>query len=398
MAEANIKANPQDPTGDIIDTHLTIGTRNATLIGSSSFAVGSNSMAGSQDSFAQGYDVCTLGPQSHAEGWKTMAMAQCAHAEGLNSSATELCAHAEGDNTVASGLSSHAEGEYTKAEGNMAHAEGWYSKATGQASHVEGKSAEASGTYAHAQGEHTNAASYAEHACGCYNIVSTTAPDSYDATANAFIIGNGTSSARCNAFRVTFDGKVYTQSSYNSGGADYAEYFEWSDSNPKAEDRRGYFVTFSGDKIRKAEPGDDILGVVSAHPSVVGDAKDDNWQGMYLTDEWGTIQYETVTKSAEYQIDAEKNKILKTKDGYMEYLPILNPEYNPDCTYIPRSQRPEWDAVGMMGKLLVRDDGTCQPDGYAVCAPGAIATAGDRANGYRVMRRVTPNIVEILVK
>ena len=33
--------------------------------------------------------------------------------------------------------------------------------------------------------------------------------------------------------------------------------------------------------------------------------------------------------------------------------------------YVPRMQRPEWVAVGMLGKLLVRDDGSCAACGLA---------------------------------
>ncbi len=31
---------------------------------------------------------------------------------------------------------------------------------------------------------------------------------------------------------------------FNTSGADYAEYFEWLDGNPEAEDRRGYFCSY----------------------------------------------------------------------------------------------------------------------------------------------------------
>ena len=49
----------------------------------------------------------------------------------------------------------------------------------------------------------------------------------------------------------------------------------------------------------------------------------------------------------------------------------------------------------MLGKLLVRDDGTCQVNGY--CKPNneGIATAAD--HGYRVMKRTGPNQVLVLL-
>ena len=32
--------------------------------------------------------------------------------------------------------------------------------------------------------------------------------------------------------------------------------------------------------------------------------------------------------------------------------------------YVGRSSRPEWDAVGMIGQLVVIDDGTCEVNKY----------------------------------
>ena len=55
--------------------------------------------------------------------------------------------------------------------------------------------------------------------------------------------------------------------------------------------------------------------------------------------------------------------------------------------YIQRSNRPEWNAVGMLGVLAVRDDGTCKVNGFCTLADGGIATASDK--GYRVVKRVT---------
>ena len=48
--------------------------------------------------------------------------------------------------------------------------------------------------------------------------------------------------------------------------------------------------------------------------------------------------------------------------------------------YTPRAERPEWDAVGMLGVLNVRDDGTCHVNGFCKVADGGIATASDK--GY----------------
>ncbi|GAA3324898.1 hypothetical protein GCM10020331_054600 [Ectobacillus funiculus] len=52
-------------------------------------------------------------------------------------------------------------------------------------------------------------------------------------------------------------------------------------------------------------------------------------------------------------------------------------------------KRPEWVAVGMLGKLLIRDDGTCKVNSYCQPNDDGIATASDK--GYRVMERTGPN-------
>ena len=54
------------------------------------------------------------------------------------------------------------------------------------------------------------------------------------------------SSASDNEFFLAGDGNGYADGNWNSGGADYAEYFEWSDGNASDEDRRGMTVVLDG--------------------------------------------------------------------------------------------------------------------------------------------------------
>lgn len=126
------------------------------------------------------------------------------------------------------------------------------------------------------------------------------------------------------------DGQAYADQSWNGGGADYAEYFEWEDGNPNAEDRRGYPVALVGNKIKIAEDGDTIIGIVSAAPVVLGDAAWNHWSGKYLKDEFGG-----------YLLDENGSR-------------QLNPDYDPTQPYVPREDRPEWSPIGLMGKLRLR--------------------------------------------
>lgn len=300
-----------------------------------------------------------------------------------------------GNVVTASGSSSQAFGQGTVASGNYSHAEGDSTTASGFWAHAEGSHTTASGNYAHAEGYYTTALQN-QHAQGHYNSTSlaTANSDSGTSTGTAFVIGNGTSSTASNAFRVTGKGATYAKEAYNATGADYAEYAEWADGNPNNEDRRGYFVTFDEDKpamIRKANAGDWVLGVVSGNPCIIGNS-DECWRGQYVYDEFGGIVYEDVEETyIDEETGEEKTRIIN------QYK--LNPEYDASKEYIHRENRQEWDAVGWIGVLAVRDDGTCTPAGYCKVADGGTATAAERGiDTYRVLERVSENIVKIVVK
>jgi hypothetical protein len=143
-------------------------------------------------------------------------------------------------------------------------------------------------------------------------------------------------------FNLRGDGNAFADGSWSGGGADYAEYFEWSDGNPDADDRRGIAVVLDGDKIRPALAGEDPIGVISGNPSVVGDSAWNKWSGKYLRDEFGAYiqeDYEVVNDEGETVVQQRRK---------------LNPAYDPDVEYTSREERPEWDCVGLMGKLRLR--------------------------------------------
>lgn len=304
--------------------------------------------------------------------------------------ATGMWSHTEGLGTRADGMASHAEGAVTLASGDSSHAEGYMAQSTGDRSHAEGNATKASGSCSHAAGFLTEALDY-QYVIGHYNR-NGTAGNSSGTTGDAFIIGHGTKNSLSNAFRVTYAGKPYALSSMNTSGADYAEFFEWLDANPNNEDRRGYFVTLDGDKIKIAEPGDYILGIISALPAVVGNS-DENWRGRYILDEFGGF----IAEEFEYEekiLDKDTGEIRTIKKTGTRYKE--NPEYNPTLPYIQRENRPEWDTVGMMGVLAARDDGTCQVNGYCQVSEGGVATASE--NGYRVIKRVNENVVKVVFR
>jgi hypothetical protein len=187
----------------------------------------------------------------------------------------------------------------------------------------------------------------------------------------------------------TFAGTV------SNSGADYAEFFEWKDGNPANEDRVGLIVTLDGDKIVLANNGDDILGIVSGTMTVLGDNPEWEWQGKYLKDDFGRTIVDMVEDFSEDK-DLETGEIVKHSLG-IHPVPRINPNYNPDESYTNRRNRPEWSAIGMMGKLFVRDDGTAEVNGY-ITAKDGIATASTKRTHMRVMKRISDDVIQVCFK
>ena len=386
-----------------------------------SHAEGMNTTASGYAAHAEGQNVTASGENSHAEGNRTGASGDNSHAEGIDATASGYAAHAEGQNVTASGENSHAEGNRTGASGDNSHAEGIDATASGNNSHAEGNGTTALGDNSHAGGLNTQAkgncsfahgketiangqvsfsAGYGNQAgafqavFGKYGVIKEGAAsiDEQSADKSLFVIGYGTTTTRANAFRVTGAGKCMVAQSFGSSGADYAEFFEWRDGNKKAEDRRGLFVTLDGDKIRLATAADDyIVGVISANPSVVGDVQSENWHGMYKKDVFGQPLTETV--EVPESTDEETGEVVSAHT-ITRY--VVNPDYDPDEEYTSREFRKEWACVGLMGKLIVVDDGTCEVNGYCKAADGGKATKAD--TGYRVTKRIDGTHIQILYR
>ena len=320
----------------------------------------------------------------YAEGTKCVSIGSLSsHAEGYETKATGSSSHTEGYRTIANNYS-HAEGYQTKAEGYYSHAEGYYTTAV---------------DHSHAANYHTKASAPCQTAIGKYNKESTVETDK-------FIIGNGTSdTARSNCLRVTDTNGVYSNSTFKSSGADYAEMLEWLDGNIEKEDRTGLFVTLEKDKIRVATPEDDyILGIVSACPSVCGDVRDDTWGNMHLTNIYGQPILEEVEIPERTEeivtVSEEGEEVTETvviEQAHTEIRQKLNPKYDNTQEYIPRSERPEWDAVGVLGKLVAIDDGSCEENGWCRVGQCGIATKSEQKTRFRVMKRLDQNHIKIFI-
>lgn len=384
--ELAIKAKQDENGNNIFDTYA-----KKSLYGNNAISVGRK--AGTtvgENSFAFGYDVEASNYESHAEGDLTKA--------------SGIASHAEGNETLASGYVSHSEGNLTKANGGASHAEGGQTEANGDYSHSEGNFTKANAECSHAEGCSIEADNFSSHACGKYNVSMEAGGNFSNTIGTAFVIGNGTPSAKSNAFSVMFNGITKAASTITaSTTADYAEFFEWNDSNPNNEDRVGKFVTLVGDKIAIAMSNEDyILGIVSGAPFVLGNGDCDVWNGMYVRDEFNRLVYESAPKM---EIDEETGTMREVFDGdgnliYEGTRQKLNPNYDPTQKYVSRFDRAEWSPIGMLGVLSVIQDGTCEVNGYCCCNKDGIATACDKnaENAYRVIKKISNQVVRVVFR
>lgn len=229
-----------------------------------------------------------------------------------------------------------------------------------------------------------------------------------------FSIGGGTrTNSRRNLLRLNSDSKMYLGAggAYISSGADHAEFIKpWLDGNPENEDRVGYMVTYAytdnGIFIKKANPGDYIAGITSGNPCLVGNA-DEDYYWKYERDDFNRLIMEEVPET-EQQKDEEGNPIFAEESeepvmietGRMVKVPKIAGTYDPSKPYKERKDRQEWDYVGMVGVIPVRDDGTCVPGQFCKCGGDGIATLAEERgfDTFFILERISENVVSVEMK
>lgn len=248
---------------------------------------------------------------------------------------------------------------------------------------------------------------------------------------------------------------------WSTSGADYAEMFEWADANTGAEDRTGVFVTLSsvGAEAGKIHACSDDqvqpLGI-SAHRlspcGMIGDLAAFRWSGKALRDELGRrqIRYEYRTALEDYcvregvntetfietpRVYAEDGETVEVEEqlgtrlsaafvAQMDALddddpqlfalvpdlppsvtPLpctrVNPDFDEQQVYVPRIERAEWTPVSLLGKVYMKDDGTCVPGQRCKAGAGGVATLSTNVGDpytYHVMKRVSPYTICVFVK
>ena len=295
-------------------------------------------------------------------------------------------------------------GKFSLSCGSSALASGWCAQAEGSGTYAPGECS-------HAEGRETTATNYASHVCGKHNKAMTAGGSEQDQIGDAFVIGNGRFGAKSNALRVTYLGDILGTKAFQSSGADYAEFIKpWADGNPEGEDRVGYFVTIKEGFLEKAGEGDYIVGITSGNPSVVGNA-DEDYYWRYERDEFNRIVMEDAPELAQEKDEAGnplfdgetgapvmvetgrtvKNARMKLAEGY---------DPSMQDAYAPRADRPEWDYVGMVGVVPVRDDGTCMPGRFCRCGGSGVATLAPerRPDCFFVLERISDCVVSVILR
>ena len=172
-----------------------------------------------------------------------------------------------------------------------------------------------------------------------------------------------------------FKGKITSGTSYG----DYAEYFE---SQSGQEIPNGYLVTLDGRYIRKANINDKPIGVISGTAGIILGDQMFHHKEKFLKDEFGVVQTEFISKE---WLDDEGNTYSEEVE-----VPIANPDYvELDEDYIDRSQRPEWNVVGLVGQVFTRIDATVSVNDY-IKADKGVGTKDNNNGFYRVLEITTP--------
>jgi len=210
------------------------------------------------------------------------------------------------------------------------------------------------------------------------------------------------------------DGAVLADAAYDSGGADYAEYFESKDGKAIAI---GTTVKLDGEKVVACGEGETPMGVVRPYGNsvVIGNSEPLKWQGKYLKDDYGayvmeeytvtewvettdTIKSEAIeavpavlyeegdnipegkkvgdvrikevpgkaasyeTKDHQYNTDEIPSDVTvpddaivtsTEEDGSKLMRKKKNPDYDESKTYTPREKRDEWCLIGLLGQIPV---------------------------------------------
>lgn len=189
----------------------------------------------------------------------------------------------------------------------------------------------------------------------------------------------------------------------------FGEMYEWNSKTVLDKpEQYGYFVQFSSNEPGKIEPynfkGFKPVGVTTVYSAVDSDNPDD-WKYKYYKNAYG----DTYVKYEDYAVGVKKYDQVSEfsfmgTEKRQRPVPIPIDEYDSSLNYVKREFRPEWVRVNLLGKVIVRDDGTSVEGHYCTPYVGddktkygtATAAVYDEPYKYYVIERLTDSTILIL--
>jgi hypothetical protein len=229
------------------------------------------------------------------------------------------------------------------------------------------------------------------NACSHHTLLGDKAVIDYTTNTDAWQIKTafGIYDLNGNGATLDYQGNLTVVGTVTSQGADFAEYWEWEDSNTYNEDRRGLFVTLSTNKpgyIKKATSTDKLLGIVSSNPTIAGGDDIFEWHSKYLKDVFGDYIYENVE-----EIDSVTGQTVIVKKRK------LNPEYDPNQKYTSRRNRPEYACIAHIGKVVMIDDGNSNVGDYLTSNDNGIAVKSNSQTKFVCIKRIDATHIFVLI-
>ena len=432
LSYSNVASTTRGATGK----YSTATGYRTTAIADYSTAMGNLTIASGTYSTAMGHSTTASGSSSTAMGKGTTASGAYSTAMGGFSTASDDYSTAMGDGTTASASSSTAMGSGTTASGWFSTAMGSFSTASASSSTAMGYGTKASASSSTAMGNGTTASGIYSTAMG-YQGGTGSAGTTLLGVAYSATPATVTTADLNLVFKVNQAGNGYFDGAADIGAADYAEYFESFDGTPL---ERGHFVSFVEGSNCLEYGNADIVGIVSSSPAVVGDSQSLHYKGKYKKDEFDTYIRETVVVTEELHAlfthqqgeawevvnsgslpgsvetflieikNKETQEVLETiteeaalagdrlYDFEVEVVgtythtmidKVLSDTYDEALDYVPRSDRPEWSPVGLLGKLWVHlaADEIVKVGDYITSDTGgkAVLCARSDASAFRVL-------------
>ena len=168
-------------------------------------------------------------------------------------------------------------------------------------------------------------------------------------------------------FKVGGEGSVYSNGTFYSNNNCYAELFEWADGNNRNENRNGFTVTLdSNGKLRVADEGDNVVGVVVPNAALIGNSAWNHWHKKYSDNtysykvvEW--LEMETTKLKSFYKQNLSRDfalpenavEIQTDYQGNTLQKHAHSPSWDNTKNYVGREKRNSWAVVCILGSAPV---------------------------------------------